>query len=92
MYEFTETETALEGIHRSIPGPLCVYYSYWLSIFIRLLTMSRSGSLTFVAILGTLFFLLDFRVQLQYGSFTSSYYIQFCHVWLMTTKSLFLFY
>lgn len=36
-----------------------MYYSYWLSIFRRLLILRTSGSLTLVSSHGTLFLLLE---------------------------------
>ena len=48
--------------------------------------MRTSRSLTLVPALGTLFFLWGFHVQLQYNGFALSYYILFCHVWLLYLK------
>lgn len=40
-----------QGLHGSMPGPLCMYYSYWRSIFMELL--STSGSLTLACSMGS---------------------------------------
>lgn len=66
------------SLHGSAPGSLCTYYSYKLIIFMGLLTVTMSGSLALVPVLGTPFPLLACCVQLQCDSFSSSYYILVC--------------
>lgn len=62
LYEFTEREAIAKGPPGF--GPVCcVYFSFQLSTFIRLLSVGTSGSLIIVPALGTLFLLLGCLVQ-----------------------------
>jgi hypothetical protein len=58
-----------QSLNETVPGPLCIYYSYLLNIFVEHLPVKMSGSLTLFPALRTLFLLLDCCVQPQYDSF-----------------------
>ena len=47
-----------QGLSGSAPGSLCIYYSFQLSIYTRLLSVWMSGSLILVSLLGLLLLLL----------------------------------
>lgn len=55
-------------LHRCTLGPLHIHFSYQLNIFMGLLIIRTSGSLSLVPSVGILFLLLDRCVQLQYDS------------------------
>lgn len=69
--------------HRDTLGlKVCTTTHHLASIFVGL------GSLMVFLALGTLSRLFGFCVQLWYESFSSSYYILLCHVWLLSLRSL----
>lgn len=69
--------------------PLNIYYSYYLSTFMRLLIVRMGESLTLLPALRTHFLLLDCSPNICMIEFISSYYIVFCHVWWLSLKILF---
>ena len=50
----------VQGLHRSAPGPLCIYYDFQFSVFMRSLSMQMSGPLRAVPFLGLFTFCLFF--------------------------------
>jgi hypothetical protein len=51
-----------QGLHGSVPGPLCAYYSHLFHILITIMTVRMSASLTLVPTLESLFLLLGCHV------------------------------
>lgn len=66
-----------------------MYYNYYFSIFMGLLTVRISGSLTLMPTLGNLFLLMGWVSNSNMLAFGSSSYIVFCGVWLLPLRSLF---
>lgn len=65
--------------HGSAPGPLNVYHSFQLSVFMRFMIVRSSGSLTVMSALEIIFLLLGCYIQLQYDFlFASLYFILSC--------------
>lgn len=78
-----------EDLHGSTLSLLHIYYSFSLCIFMGLWTMRMNGSLTLVSGLSIFYLLLGCHAQLQFEVFTSSHYILFCHIWLLSLRILF---
>lgn len=57
------------GLDQDICMHIYIYYTFYLSTFTMLQSMSMSGCLITVPALGTLFLLLGFHDQLQYNGF-----------------------
>lgn len=74
-------------LHGFVPV-LCIYIIAISLIFYETPVGVIDGPLTSVPALGTLL-LLGYAIQLRYDSFTSSYYILFCLIWLLFVRILF---
>lgn len=67
-YMSSESKTA-RGVHIDLYQVLCIYYNYWLNIFMSLHSIRMSGSLSLLPAPEMLLLLLGCNVQLLLDSF-----------------------
>lgn len=77
-----------EDLHGSVPGPLCIYYSFQLKNFMKLPRVLASRTLILMCALGSLLFLWIALPSHDAVVVVLSYYISFCHVWLLSLSYL----
>lgn len=88
IYVLTKTEAEITALHGSGPDPMPIYYSSYLCIFIGILSVRTSNSLTFVSAVGTVFFCWVAMSKLGTMALASSYNILFCFIWLLSLRRL----
>ena len=79
-----------QGLHGPTSGPLCMYYGCQLVVFEGLLRVGAGAPLVYLAFLEHFPSCWVALSNFDMIVFASSYYILFCHVWLLSLRSLFL--
>lgn len=87
-FVLTKTEATIAALHESGPDPMPIYYSSYLCIFMGLLSVRMSNSLTFVSAVGTVFLSWVAMSKLDTMVFASSYNILFYLIWLLSLRRL----